>query len=76
MNYFFLNTNFSCKLQGKCWKDDMLSVTDSKSERNYWMVNKIKEKSSFGHHVGGQEYALEDGIQYKSYYFIEKIKVP
>ena len=54
----------------------MLSVTDSKSERNYWMVNKIQAKSSFGHHVGGQEYALEDGIQYKSYYFIEKIKVP
>ena len=40
------------------------------------MFNKIQAKSSFGHHVGGQEYALQDGIQYKSYYFVEKIKVP
>ena len=39
------------------------------------MINKIQAKSSFGHHVGRQEYVLQDGIQYKSYYFVEKIKV-
>jgi len=44
----------------------------SKSEQNYQMFNKIQAKSSFGHHVGGQEYALQNGIQYKSYYFVEK----
>ena len=31
-------------------------------------------KSSFGRHVGGQEYALQHGGQYKSYYFVEKSK--
>ena len=28
--------------------------------------------SSFGRHVGGQEYTLQHGGQYKSYYFVEK----
>ena len=54
MNYVFLDTNFSCKLQGKFWKDDVLSVTDSKSERNYWMVYKIQAKRSFGHQLEGK----------------------
>ena len=27
MNYLFLNTNFACKLQGKCWKDDVVMFT-------------------------------------------------
>ena len=27
MNYLFLETNFVRKLQGKCWKDDVVSVT-------------------------------------------------
>ena len=31
-------------------------------------------KCSFGCHVGGQEYALQHGRQYKSYYFVEKSK--
>ena len=31
--------------------------------------------SSFGHHVGGQEYALQhDGQLYKSHYLVEKSK--
>ena len=35
----------------------------------------IQAKGSFGHHVGGvQEYALQHGDQYKSYYFVEKSK--
>ena len=25
MNYLFLNTNFALKLQGKCWKDDVVT---------------------------------------------------
>ena len=25
MNYPFLNTNFELKLQGKCWKDDVVT---------------------------------------------------
>ena len=25
MNYLFLNTNFGLKLQGKCWKDDVVT---------------------------------------------------
>ena len=24
-NYLFLNTNFALKLQGKCWKDDVVT---------------------------------------------------
>ena len=27
MNYPFLNTNFELKLQGKCWKDDLVTFT-------------------------------------------------
>ena len=44
------------------------------SERNYLTFNKVKAKSSFGHLVGGHEYALQHGGQYKSYYFAEKSK--
>ena len=25
MNFFFVNINFALKLQGKCWKDDMVT---------------------------------------------------
>ena len=27
MNYLYLNTNFALKLQGKCWKDDVVTFT-------------------------------------------------
>ena len=27
MNYLSLNTNFALKLQGKCWKDDVVTFT-------------------------------------------------
>ena len=27
MNYLFLNTNFSIKLQEKCWNDDLVTFT-------------------------------------------------
>ena len=46
----------------------------STSERNCQTFNKVKTKSSFGRHVEGQEYALQHGSQYKSYYFVEKSK--
>ena len=46
----------------------------STPERNYLTCNNIQAKSSFGRHVGGQEYALQHGGQYKSYYFVEKSK--
>ena len=41
----------------------------STSEGNYQRFNKIYAKSSFGRHVGGQEYALQHGGQYKSGHF-------
>ena len=44
------------------------------SELNYPTFNKIQAKSSFGRHVGGQEYALQHGGQDKSCYFVEKSK--
>ena len=44
----------------------------STSERNYQTFNKIQAKTSFGRNVGGQEYALQHGGQYKSYLFVEK----
>ena len=34
----------------------------------------LKQNNSFGRHVGGQEYALQNGGQYKSFYFVEKSK--
>ena len=27
MNYLFLNRNFALKLQGNCWKDDVVTFT-------------------------------------------------
>ena len=46
-----------------------LSVTINRLTRyNVWA------RGSFGSHVGGQEYALQHGSQYKSYYFAEKSK--
>ena len=54
----------------KRWRDNVYST----SERNYQTFNKLKTKSSFGRHVGGQEYAIQHGGQYKSYYFAEKSK--
>ena len=32
MNHLFLNTNFTLKLQGKCWKDDVVTFTEHLSE--------------------------------------------
>ena len=46
----------------KRWRGNVYST----SERNYQTFNKIKAKSSFGRHVGGQEYAIQHGGQYKS----------
>ena len=37
-------------------------------------LTRYKQKVCFGRHVGGQEYALQPGGQYKSYYFVEKSK--
>ena len=54
----------------KRWSGNVYST----SERNYQTFNKVKAKSSFGRHVGGHEYALQHGGQYKSYYFAEKSK--
>ena len=31
-HYLFLNTNFALKLQGKCWKDDVVTFTAHLSE--------------------------------------------
>ena len=71
MNYLFLNRNFALKLQGNCWKDGNVYGT---SEGNYQTFNKILANSSFGRQVGGQEYSLQHGGQYKSYNFVEKSK--
>ena len=37
-------------------------------------LTRYKQKSSFDRRVGGHEYALQHGGQYKSYYFVEKSK--
>ena len=54
----------------KRWSGNVYST----SERNYLTFNKVKAKSRFGRHVGGHEFALQHGGQYKSYYFAEKSK--
>ena len=46
----------------------------STSERNNQTFNKVSAKISFGRHVGGQEFDVQHGGQYKSYYFVEKSK--
>ena len=48
----------------------------SKFERNYLTFNKIQSSCYFGRHDGGQSLALQYGGQHKSYYFVEKIKLP
>ena len=74
MNYLFLNTSFALKLQGKCWKDDVvtfaahLSVTIKR-------LTRYKQKLVLAAMLEGtEEYALQHGAQYKSYYFVEKSK--
>ena len=62
--------HFNFKKILKKWCGNVYST----SERNYKTFNKIQAKSSFGRHVGGQEYALQHGGQYKSYCFVEKSK--
>ena len=32
MNYLSLNTNFALKLQGKCWKDDVIMCSADHTE--------------------------------------------
>ena len=69
MNYLLLNTNIAFKFRGKCWKDDVVTFTAHLSVTVKRL--KIYAKSSSGRHVGGQEYAVQHGGQYKSYYFFE-----
>ena len=52
----------------KRWSGNVYST----SEPNYLTFNKVKAKGSFGRHVGGHDYALQHGGQYKSYYFVQK----
>ena len=47
-----------------------------KFERNYQTFNKIRASYSFGRHIGGQSRAFQHGSQYKSYCFVETIKLP
>ena len=66
MNYGFLTQMFHLNVirkMSKRWRGNVYST----SERNYQTFSKILAKSSFGRHVGGQEYALQHGGQYKSY---------
>ena len=50
----------------KRWRGNIYST----SERNYQTFTRIQAKRSV--HVEGQEYALQHGGQYKSYYLAEK----
>ena len=40
MNYLSMNTNFALKLQGKCWRDDVITFTAHLSV-NMKTLNKI-----------------------------------
>ena len=59
------------KLQGNCCKDVVLFSAHLSIAIKRLTIN-IQAKSSFGCYVGGQEYALQHGGQYKSYYFVKK----
>ena len=62
------------KLQGNRWKDVVLFSAHLSIAIKRLTIN-IQAKRSFGCHVGGQEYVLQHGSQYKSYlYFVEKSK--
>ena len=68
MNYLLLNTNFALKLQGQCWKDDVVTFTAYLS---------VTIKRWTRHNQKLVLAAMLEGIQggqYKSYYFIEKSK--
>ena len=75
MNYLFLNTNFARELQGNCWKDDVVSVTANLSITIKWLT-KYKQKVVLATMLDSKSMSSNNGIQYKSYYFVEKIKVP
>ena len=55
MNYLFLDRNCALRLQRKLLVRLCGNVFIT-FERNYETFNKIHAKSSFGSHVGGQEY--------------------
>ena len=54
MNYLFLNPHFALKLQGKYWKDDVVTFTAHLSLINYQMFNKIQAESSLAAMLEGK----------------------
>ena len=46
-NYIFQNTNFALKVQGKCWKDDVVTFTAHLSV-TIKRLTRYKQKNSFG----------------------------
>ena len=51
-------------------------VLAAKFDPNDQTFNKIKASCSFGRHIEGQSRTLQRGGQYKSFYFVEKIRLP
>ena len=41
MNYLFLNTNFVLKVQGKCWKDDVVTFTAHLRVTISWTIKRL-----------------------------------
>ena len=57
------------------WKEILhLNFKDIVEKMMCQTFNEMQAKSSFGRNVGGQEFALHNGGQSKSYYFVEKSK--
>ena len=51
MNYLCLNTNLELKLQGKCWKDDVVAFTAHLSVT----IKRLKQKVVLAPMLEGQE---------------------
>ena len=60
------------------WNNNLLTFTAHLNVTIKCLTRYKQKVVLFGHHVGGQEYmyAIQRGGQYKSYYFVGKIKVP
>ena len=72
MNYFFRNTKSALKLQGKCWKDDVLTFTAHLSI-TIKRLTRYKQKVIFDAMLEGI-LLPSNMVANKSYYFVEKTK--
>ena len=74
MNYLFMNRNFALKLQGNCWKEDVVLFSAHLSVA-IKRLTRYQQKVVLAIMLEGKSMPSNmAAMQYKSYYFVEKSK--